>query len=165
MTGAMANSTGPRPTEITQRGLFQRVVFDDEGLTIVPLLWKGFRVAWTEVEFVCVTPAMVRDAQGWREKPNDLLGPDFRSTFATHGSLELSFVVRDRRVLLARADGFWNRSTVAAALEPMLDAQNRLRPDQALLRIQVTRRRLDRPIDDLLDLLAKHCRFDLVVDF
>jgi hypothetical protein len=54
---------------------------------------------------------------------------------------------------------------VAAALQPMLDAEDRPKPDQALLKIEVYRRRLDRSIDDLLDLLAKHCRFDLVVDF
>lgn len=165
MIGTMAKPTDVQLTKITQRGLSRRVVFDDEGLTIIPVLWKGFRLAWTEVEFVCVTPAMVRDVQGWREKPNDLLGPGFRSTFAASGLLVLGFVVRDRRVVLARAGGWWNRSSVAAALQPMLDAEDRPKPDQALLKIEVYRRRLDRSIDDLLDLLAKHCRFDLVVDF
>jgi hypothetical protein len=163
LSANMATRTRARAGEIVQRSLWERIAFDDAGLAVVPLVSKGLRLQWPAIDFVCVTPAMIRDAQGWHEKSNSLLSPTFKSTLASSGLLQLSFVIRDRRPILARTSGFWNRSWTAAAQRPMLDAENRFDAAQSLLRLEVREERLDHPIGDLLDLLAKHCRFDLVV--
>jgi hypothetical protein len=81
------------------------------------------------------------------------------------GFLELSFVVKDRRTHLATRRGWWQRTRWAARLKRMLDAEDRWLPDQSLLRIDVYTKRLDASRDELMDLLATHCRLDLVGDF
>jgi len=150
---------------ITHRTWDRRAVFDERGVSIAPWLGAGMQLGWDEIEFVCVTPAMVRDGDGWREKPNRYLPPGFRSTLATRGQLELSFVVRDRRRVVARAGGWWNRAWVGTSLRGMLDAEERMKPDQSLLRLTIRGSALDHPLGELLDLLDARCRFDLVVDF
>lgn len=149
---------------ITHRAPRLRAVFDERGLAVVPLLSAGVRLDWEEIDFVCVTPAMERDETGrWREKRYEFLERRFETTFARYGQLELAFVVKDRRPVLARTSGWWNRSWVGTSLRPMRDARDQLRLDQSLLSVTVKARRLDDTVDALLDLLAKKCRFDLVV--
>jgi hypothetical protein len=149
--------------EILHRTLFSRTSFGDEGVAVVPGLEEGLRLGWGEIEFVCITPTMERGEQGWQEKYNSLLPAGFASTFATRGELELCFVVRDRRPVVARAKGFWNRTRVRGALKPMVDAHDRRKPDQSLLLMRIRKSHLNHSVDDLLDLLSRHCRFDLVV--
>lgn len=150
---------------ITHRTFSLRILFGAAGLTLEPLLARGIHLEWSEIAFVCETPSMTREAAGWREKPNEFRLPGERSPLANHGMLELGVVVRDRRPVIARVVSGWNRLWVASMLKPMLDASDRQCPDQSLLRLEIYRTRLDAPLDDLLDLLAAHCRFDLVGDF
>jgi hypothetical protein len=159
------NASG-QPRTIVHRQLMRRLVFHaEDGVEVSIRPGTRIHLAWDEIEFVCVTPAMVRGKEGWGEKPNSLLAGDFRSTLRTRGLLELKVVVRDRRPVIARARSWWDRAGVVTALCPMLDANHRYLPDQAVLTLEIRRARLDHSLDDLLDLLAARCRFDLVVDF
>lgn len=148
---------------ITHRTWDRRAVFHERGVSIGPWLASGMQLGWDEIEFVCVTPRMVRDDDGWCEKPIPCVPPGFRSTFATRGELELRFAVRDRRPVVARAGGWWNRAWVGSSLRGMLDAEERVRPDRSVVRQPIRCTALDRPLGELLDLLEAHCRFDLLV--
>ncbi len=148
---------------IVHHGLPLRADFDVRGVTLRPLLAKAVFIAWPEVEFVCLTPAMERQPEGWREKTYTFLPMGFRSTLETSGHLYVELVVKDRRPLLARTEGAWTRWWLAGHLRPMADATDAPKEDQSLVGLDVYRHRLDAPLDELLDLLARHCRFDLVV--
>ncbi|NPC73749.1 hypothetical protein HPP05_28735 [Corallococcus exiguus] len=151
------------PGVIVHRGLPLRVDFDARGVTFWPLLAKPVFIAWPEMDFVCLTPAMERQPEGWREKTYTFLPKGFRSTLETSGHLYVELVVKDRRPLLARTEGAWTRRWLASRLRPMGDAMDALKVDQSLVGLDVYRHRLNAPLDELLDLLARQCRFDLVV--
>lgn len=150
--------------EIVDRRLTARIAFGDAGVTITNPFVGRLHLSWPELEYVCVTPTMERGPDGWRERR---FGGSarLRSTFATSGTLHLWFVVRDRRPVIARSEGAWRRTWVRGLLVRMCGADERVNGDQALLKIEVRASRLDHPVDDLLDLLAERCRFDLVVSF
>ncbi|WP_375760807.1 hypothetical protein [Corallococcus exercitus] len=151
------------PGALTHWSLPLRVSFDEQGVTLRPLLAKPVFIAWPEVEFVCLTPTMERLPEGWREKTYTFLPKGFRSTLQTSGHLSVELVVKDRRPLLARTRGAWTRLWLTGRLRPMLDAMDAWKVDQSLVSLDVYRHRLNAPLDELLDLLARHCRFDLVV--
>ena len=148
---------------IVHRGLPLSVGFDEQGVTLRPLLAKPVFIAWPEMDFVCLTPTMERHPEGWREKTYSFLPKGFRSTLQTSGHLYVDLVVKDRRPLLARTEGAWTRWWLASRLRPMADAMDSLKVDQSLVGLDVYKHRLNAPLDELLDLLARHCRFDLVV--
>ncbi|MCY1033050.1 hypothetical protein OV207_16380 [Corallococcus sp. BB11-1] len=153
------------PTALTHRGLPLRVDFDEAGVVLRPLFLQPIPIAWEELEFIGLTPAMERHPDGWREKTYAVshLMKDFRSTLATAGHLWVELVVRDRRPLVQRIEGRWTRAWLTTRLHPMLDASDQRKPDQSLLGLDLYRHRLNAPLDDLLDLMARRCRFDLVV--
>ncbi|RKG91307.1 hypothetical protein [Corallococcus terminator] len=153
------------PETLTHRSLPLDVDFDEEGVVLRPWFLQPIPIAWKELEFICLTPTMERYPDGWREKTYAVsyLPKGFRSTFATAGHLWVELVVRDRRPLLARTEGRWTRAWLTTRLHPMLDASDQRKPDQSLLGLDFYKHRLNAPLDDLLDLMARHCRFDLVV--
>jgi hypothetical protein len=161
----MLRAGGNMTKAIVSSGVWHHTAFGEGGIAHRPRLARGLELAWSEVEFVCVTPTLVREGERWREKPNSLLGPGFRSTLVTAGLLVLSLVVRDRRPVLERAGKGLNRLWAGSVLVPTLDAEGRFDARQGLITLDVYERRLSQSLDSLLDLLARHCRFDLVVDF
>ena len=150
---------------IVSSGLWLRTEFGASGVVHRPRFCRGLQVAWSDVEFVSLTPAMVREGGHWREERNSLLGPDFQSTLATARLIVLGLVVRDQGAVLKRTDQGLNRLWAGAALVPLVDAEGRFERDRGLLTLRIYERRLSLPLDALLDLIASHCRFDLVVDF
>jgi hypothetical protein len=142
-----------------------RVSFDSDELAI--RRWPGdpVSISWSEVEFVCPTPTMVRTKDGWTQRTYGLaIESTFKTTLETHGHLWLEVVLRDRRPLLARATGwtgFWLRRHVS----PLLGASDRPRPDQSVISLDLYRRRLSGSLDELLHLLSAVSRFDLVCHF
>lgn len=148
---------------IVHRGVPLRIAFDARGVTLRPLLAQAVFITWPEVEFVCLTPAMERQPEGWREKTYSVRPKGLRSTLETSGHLRVELVVKDRRPLVARTEGTWTRRWLSSHLRPMTDARDSPKVDQSLMGLDVYRHRLDAPLDELLDLLARHCRFDLVI--
>jgi len=139
-----------------------KVSFDSDQLSI--RLWPGgaISIPWSEVEFVCPTPTLVRSKDGWTRESHGLaIESTFKSTLETHGLLVLEVVLRDRRPVLARTTGragFWVRQHI----RPLLDASDRPQPDQSLISFGLYRRSLSGSLDELLDLLLATSRFDLV---
>lgn len=127
----------------------------------IDLAWSThtIQVAWSEIEMVSMTPSMVRGPDGWRPQYDH-----GAALFAEHG-VELSFVVYDRRVLLARQRGWWARVPMRSLFIAMVDADDRRMPDRALFRFQADPKRTAFPLERLLDLIAAHCKLGLVVSF
>lgn len=142
-----------------------RVSFDSEKLSIRPWPGDAISIPWSEVEFVCPTPTMVRTEDGWQQRTYGLaIESTFKTTLETHGHLWLEIVLRDRRPLLARTTGwagFWLRRHVS----PLLDASERPQPDQSVISLDLYRRSLRGSLDELMDLLSASSRFDLVCHF
>jgi len=147
---------------IVHRFVGWSVTFDDEGLSLRPWLGSSVLITWDEVKFVCPVPTLERGPDGWREKKNTLLRADFRSTLESHGLLVLYVVVKDQRPVIERASG-WTRFWLRSHLRPMLDSENRFQPDESLLSLELHVARLGVPWGQLLDLVSRHARFDLVV--
>jgi hypothetical protein len=141
------------------------VCFDHTGVAMRVWLGGLTRIDWGEVEFISTTPQMTRGPEHWRQKENPLARPPLNAFLENMGFMELDIVIRDRRPIVTRTQGWWTRSVIAGRLRPMLDASDRRRPDQSLLRLRAGISALGGTPTPLLDLLAKHCRFDLVVDF
>jgi hypothetical protein len=135
-----------------------RATFTTDG---IDLAWGGhvFPIAWSEIEMVSMTPSMMRGDGSWRPQYDH--GTEL---FAKYG-VELSFVVRDRRVLLARERGWWARVRLYGLFIPMVDADDHWLPDRALIRFQADPKQIAFPLERLLDLVAVHCRLGLVVSF
>jgi hypothetical protein len=148
---------------IRHRALGCITSFDEHGVSVVPWDHRGCRLAWREIDFVSEVPAMARREGSWRTKRGIQL--DGLRVPERPRTLTLSFVVHDRRPVLARASGWWNRAWLHRALRPMVDDDDRPKVDQALLEVEVQGRRLDHSLDDLMTLLERRCRFDLVVCF
>ncbi len=139
-----------------------RLRFDDEGLVVRPWLFSPLEIGWREVEFVCPVPTLQRGPDGWQQKPLRYLSKGFRSTLESSGRLVLYVVVRDRRPILARTAGPASRAWATHRLRPMLDASDQRKKDQSLLRLDLFVQQLGGSLNPLFDLLAAHCRFDLV---
>jgi hypothetical protein len=135
-----------------------RATFTADG---VDLAWgrNTLPIAWSEIEMVSMTPSLVRGPDGWRPQYDHGAG-----LFAKHG-VELSFVVYDRRVLLARLRGWWARVAMYSLFVAMVDADDRRMPDRALFRFQAEPARTAFPLEQLLDVIAAHCKLGLVVPF
>lgn len=127
----------------------------------IELAWSHhvFPMAWSEIQMVSLTPSMVRGPDGWNVEHEHSL-----EHLARFG-VELTFVVFDRRVLLARAPGWWARVRLYSLFIPMLDANDRYLPDQALFRFDANPTRIAFPLERLLDLVAAHCKLGLVCCF
>jgi hypothetical protein len=141
-----------------------RLRFDEAGLVVRPWPARPLRIGWDEIDFVCPVPWIERTASGWQEKRYPF-APKFRSTLQRSGRFVLYFVVRDRRPILKRAEGWWTRQWATLLLAPMVDASERRQEDRSLLALELDVRRLGGSLDPLLDLLNRHSRFDLVVFF
>jgi hypothetical protein len=134
--------------------------FDDDGIGIS--FWPGVPVsiAWQEVEFVCPVPWIERGPEGWRQ--TQYPGFERYSTpIERSGRLALCVVVRDRRPVIERAKGR-TRRWVRASLRAMLNAADELQPDQSLLELELSLKKLGGTIQPLFELLAAKSRFDRV---
>ncbi len=152
-------------TSVTHaRGLL-RLRFDEAGLVVRPWPARPLRIGWDEIAFVCPVPWLEQTASGWQEKRFSFAPPSFRSTLERSGRFVLYFVVRDRRPIVSRAEGWWTRFWAISLLNPMVDAADREQADQSLLGFELDVRRLGGSLDPLLDLLHRHSRFDVVVLF
>lgn len=151
---------------LTYRHFGERVVFDEAGLEVSQWLAGSLRLAWSDIEFVSLAPVLERREAGWGLKESRFDPGGAAAWLERKGLLGLSFVVKDRRPHLAKQRGWWARSHWYGRLQPMRDADDALRVDQSLLSIDLHwKRGLDGSRDALMDLLAAHCRFDIVVDF
>jgi hypothetical protein len=149
-------------TPIVHRFVGWFVTFDDEGLSLRPRLGSSVLITWDDVKFVCPVPTVERCPEGWREKKNTLLRGDFCSTLQTHGLLVLYVVVKDRRPIIGRTSG-WTRFWLRSRLRPMQDRDDRFMADESLVDLELDVTRLGVPWGQLLDLVSRHARFDLVV--
>lgn len=147
---------------IIHRFIGWTVTFDDDGLSLQPWLGSSIRLTWNEVKFVCPVPTLEHGPDGWQEKKNTLLRSDFRSTLQAHGLLVLYVVVKDRRPIIERTSG-WTRFWLRSRLRPMQDSEDRLKPDESLLSLELHVDRRGVPWGQLLDLVSDHARFGLVV--
>lgn len=139
-------------------------MFDDTGLTLHVWSAGALALAWSDVEFVCLTPAQEKGPEGWRAKGLSSSPVHSATQFLeARGLLTVGVVVKDRRPPLGRITGWWARRLFSARLRPMWDADDRPHVDQSLLNLDLQVGRLDASKDALLDLLAARCRFDLVV--
>lgn len=150
---------------ITWQRFGERLVFDGDGLEVTQGLAGSLRFAWSDFAFVSLTPALEKTGAGWGLKANRFDVGDAAASLERDGLLVLEFVVKDRRPVLAPL-GWWRRMNWARRLRPMLDEEDQPRVDQSLLSVDLRwRSGLDVSRDVLLDFLAAHCHFDLVVHF
>jgi hypothetical protein len=149
---------------ITYRRLGERVVFDDAGLELTQWMAGSLKLAWSDIEFVSLTPTLEKSEGGWRLRSNHLDLSGAGASLERDGLLVLGFVVKDRRPHLAALSSWWKRANWGARLRPMLDADEKFLPDQSLLSIDLYwKSGLDASRDALIDLFSARCRFDLVV--
>lgn len=148
---------------ITYRRGGEGVVFDDAGLEVSQWLAGSLRFAWSDFEFVSLTPALERTDAGWAPKSKRFDVGGAAASLERDGLLVMEFVVKDRRPFLAEL-GWWRRINLGARLRPMLDANDKPQVDQSLLSLDLRwSSGLDVSRDVLLDFLAARCRLDLVV--
>ncbi len=74
---------------ISDRRGVERVVFDDAGIELTQFLAGSLTLAWSDLEFVSLTPALEKIGEARVLKPNQF-------DTGGHGA-QLEFVVRDRR--------------------------------------------------------------------
>lgn len=149
--------------KVVHRQFGAQTSFDHEGIHIKRWPKTSVTLAWSEIDFVCLTPTMERTETGWTQKYNKYLTNGFQSTLVSSGILHIAIVVFDRRPIIARSPNFWTRSWVGSSLRRMLDGHDNYKEDQSNLQLEIYRHRLDHSLDDLLDLIASNARFDLVI--
>jgi len=146
---------GPSPASpILYRQLGLRMVFSPEGITIAPIARRPIVVAWSEIDFVSAIPAAKLVDGAWRfedfglERGWDIL--------RDHGMFCLDIVVHDRHSMRQRFRWY----PVGLAALAMANDQPHPRQGAFPLRLRVAC--LEVPPTNLLELIARHARFDLL---
>jgi hypothetical protein len=142
------------PSVITYRRLGLRLVFSSEGIAMHPLFRQPIRVAWSEIDFVSAIPAAEQVDGAWRFRDFGL-APGW-DILRDHGRFVLDIVVHDRHPLKQRLR--WH----TARLAPLATANDTPHARQGTFALSLRVRGLDAKPTDLLELVARHARFDLL---
>ncbi len=141
---------------ITHRSFGLKTRFDARGITVTPLLSSGVSLRWSEIERINVTPAMHKDERGWRV--DAALVRHFPALEKGAARVTLDLVIRDRDAVVARSGGAWNRAWARSNIRAMTHLEG-----CGLLSLYLRLRRLDHPLDALMDLIASSARLELLV--
>jgi hypothetical protein len=143
------------PRVITHRRFGSRIAFSSAGIVLHPIFRQPIPITWAEIDFVSAIPAAQQVEGKWGFR-------DFRLSHGwdilrDHGRrFVLDIVVHDRHALEGRLR--WN----PVGLRPLWTAEDKPDPRQGTFPIELRVRRLDAKATDLLELVARHCRFDLL---
>jgi hypothetical protein len=128
--------------------------FSSEGIVVHPIARRPIQVAWSEIDFVSAIPAAEQVDGTWRFKDLGLArGWDIlrdRDWFC------LDVVVHDRHAIQPRFRWYPTR------ISPLAMADDRPHPRQGTFPLRIRSRGLDARPTDVLELIARHSRFDLL---
>lgn len=142
------------PTVITHRRFWSRIAFSSEGIVLQPIFRQPIPITWSEIDFVSAIPAAQQVEGKWRFRDFGLSrGWDI---LRDHGRFVLDIVVHDRHALKQRLRGY------PVGLRPLWTADDKPDPRQGTFPIELRVGRLDAEATDLLELVARHGRFDLL---
>lgn len=116
---------------------------------------------WEDVDFVSPTPAWEQGPDGWRPKEN-MFASGAPSLLETYRMMSLAVVVRDRHKA-ARVDRGWTGLYLSRELRPLWDAEDRPDPSRGYFEIVVRLPSLSSPPADLITLIARHTKLDLLL--
>ncbi len=143
-----------------------RLRIDGDGFHLEPwLAARAVTIPWSNISFVCVTPAVKRSGAEWYT---------FRGDPVTAGTLRgglpfYSFMpaLKDRHAVASGRGQFvrfWLQRAVW--VRALVDASDKPQRSEGFMELELSRRGIRRSPESLigaLDLIEKHSRFDLIV--
>lgn len=117
-------------------------------------------IPWADVSFVSPVPALEVLEGKWRPsfRPRDKVGPEVFDA----GHLPLRIVAAKRHVPM---EMFLFPGLGSVSAKPLYGSNDRLEPDRCVIDLPLETARLSEPVSTLMDLLVRHSRLDLLVDF
>jgi hypothetical protein len=144
----------PSRSTIAHRALGLHLLFSSEGIAIHPIARRPIQVTWPEIDFVSPTPAP-EQVDGLWHFPH-LLPERGWNMLRDQEWFCLDVVVGDRQAVKRRSRWY------ALGMKPVWMADDRPHPAQGTFPLDIRVRRLDASPTDLLALIARHSRFDLL---
>ena len=117
-------------------------------------------IPWADVSFVSPVPALEVLEGKWRPsfRPRDKVGPEVFDA----GHLLLRIAAAKRHVPI---EMFLFPELGSVSAKRLYGSNDRLEPDRCVIDLPLETARLSEPVSTLMDLLVRHSRLDLLVDF